>query len=145
MTDKKICANKLCRQEFTPTPCRTPHRQKYCPACVRLSATVRRRTEPPQTKQCDNPMCDVTFTKRCAQQRYCSAICRLEHEKSKMCRHNGSSVIAICPRCGKKHLAGVEWTGKGTPFLFCVSCNVYRCGDTFAGVMLDHVGQCCLS
>jgi hypothetical protein len=137
----KICANALCQKSFEPTRCRTPHRQRYCPACVSLSATMRRRTEPIPTETCKNPKCGKTFSKRCKQQVYCCTVCRIAHDQSSMSRHNGASAVAKCPRCGKHHKTGLDWQGRGTPLIFCVSCNAYRCSETFCGTMVDHVGM----
>ena len=142
MTVKKICANKFCRQEFTPTPCRTPHRQKYCPACVQLSQSVRTRQKDLERLNCDNPACTKTFEKRNRKQRYCCTQCRLDHEHSQRTSHrNGHMVVAKCPRCGAMHRAAVRRKGKGTPLLFCVTCNAYRGSEVFSGAMLDYVGM----
>lgn len=141
----KICANKLCGKEFTPTPCRTPHRQKYCPACVSLSVSVRRRTEPPKQQKCDNPECPVgTFTPRSNltdRQRYCSnktAGCTMSAWKGRRTVESPSRPNA--PGAGQSHKAKIFWTGKDKlPPVFCVSCNAYRASETFCGTMVDYV------
>lgn len=35
----------------------------------------------------------------------------------------GSNITCICPRCGKKHIAKLNWIGRGTPRKFCIACG----------------------
>jgi hypothetical protein len=139
----KICANALCRAEFTPTPCRTPHRQRYCGACVLLSESVRRRTEPKPTRQCANPECGKVFTPRTniRKQRYCCSNCRIRHDQLGRISNRGEMIMAKCPKCGGMHSVRMEWGGRGIPYIFCQSCNAYRCSETFCGTIVDHVAM----
>lgn len=45
-----------------------------------------------------------------------------------MSRHEkevyGKATLCKCPKCGKKHLRKMFWTGNGMPWKFCVACSL---------------------
>ncbi len=45
-----------------------------------------------------------------------------DHSKSKK-RKEAEKTLAVCPRCGKKHLSSRTWIGRGTPRFYCNDCQ----------------------
>ena len=38
-------------------------------------------------------------------------------------RGGKSSTDCKCPKCGSRHQALIEWTGRGTPRIYCSACR----------------------
>lgn len=146
----KICQNSQCGKEFEPEP-RLQKRQKYCHKCAQLPVKARKLTEPIKAMVCMNPACGKVFTPRSnllGRQRYCATYCRREHALSLSKKHAARNIRAtipyinaICPKCCRTHTMALVWIGRYPPKKFCPTCEEYRCGKSFSGVMCDHVFQ----
>lgn len=47
-----------------------------------------------------------------------------------------SSVACKCPRCGLVHRSFMEWTGRGTPRIFCHNCRPMV--GAFCGLSIEY-------
>jgi len=148
----KTCENPQCGKEFEPAKPHLQKHQKYCKACSAL--TPHRRTLVGLTKlrRCKNPKCDIEFVPKYnekRQQLYHSGYCRESHRRD-MSLKNGAKNIkkeiplveAICPKCRQRHMVHVRWIGSSTPWIFCHTCDEYRCSERFSGRMCGYNQSC---